>query len=237
MPEPILVGKRAAAIAAAARVPRGTVLALGTGSTAELSLDAIAKRFPDGGGLSCVASSGATEARARALGLPLRPLEEVDGFDLMIDGADEATIRLELTKGHGGALLREKLLARLSREVIIAVDESKMVDRLGARRSIPVEIVPFARPALLRALERRGLGPELRRTPSGAPELTDNGNELVDLVGAGPIEDPAGLDRELKGWTGVVETGIFVGIAHRLLLGRPDGSVEELASPAAPGKP
>ncbi|MHB8351644.1 MAG: ribose 5-phosphate isomerase A, partial [Thermoplasmata archaeon] len=179
-----------------------------------------------------------TELAARALGIPVRSLEEVGRFDLMIDGADEVTDRLELTKGGGGALIREKLLARQSREVIIATDTSKCVRHLGERAPIPVEIVPFARPVLLRDLAAAGYGPRLRHGgPDGGPTLTDNGNELVDLHLAGPVPDPERLDRTLKALTGVVETGIFVGIAHRHLIGRPDGSVEERIAPGPPSKP
>lgn len=230
--------KNAAAAAAAARVRPGMALALGTGSTAQLALRALAARFPDGGGLRAVASSRSTEAAARALGIPVRSLEEVDRFDLMIDGADEVTDRLELTKGGGGALFREKLLARQSREVIIAADSSKWVRRLGERHPIPIEIVPFARPILLRDLAAAGYGPRIRTAgPDGPPVLTDNSNELVDLYLPEPVADPGRLERTLKALTGVVETGIFVGIAHRLCLGRPDGTVEERTASEPPGKP
>ncbi len=238
MSDPRFAEKSAAAGAAAARVRPGMTLALGSGTTAELALRAVAARYPDGGGLRAVASSRATERTARALGIPVGSLEEIDRFDLMIDGADEVTERLDLTKGGGGALFREKLLALRSREVVIAADATKLVRRLGERMPIPVEVVPFARPALLRDLAAAGWAPRLRAAEiSGRPALTDNGNELLDLHLPEPTADPAGLDRRLKAITGVVETGIFVGIAHRLLLGRPDGSVAERTAPGAPGKP
>jgi ribose 5-phosphate isomerase A len=226
--------KMAAARAAALRVRPGTRVALGTGTTATLAIRAIAERFPHGEGIEAVASSRATEALARSLGWPLRSLEEISSFDLMVDGADEVTERLDVTKGHGGALFREKLLARLTREVVLVVDSSKMVDRLGARAAIPVEVVPFAQPVVRRALVDRGLRPDLRRGPDGRPWLTDNANELLDVRPPAPLADPARLDAELRALPGVVDTGLFVGLVHRVIVGHADGSVEERV---APGKP
>jgi ribose 5-phosphate isomerase A len=225
--------KGAAALAAASRVPRGASVALGTGSTATLAIRALAERYPDGGGLATVASSRATEKLARDLGLPVRSLEEGDSFDLMIDGADEVTPRLELTKGGGGALFREKLLARLAREVVIIVDSTKLVPRVGTRVPIPVEIVPFARPTLLPALRADGLGPVLRADAQGQPFLTDNSNELLDLTPAKAVTSAARLEERLRRLPGVVESGLFVGLASRVLVGFPDGSVQERLPPSA----
>lgn len=205
-------------------------LALGTGSTAGEAVRALAERFP-ATALDCVASSRATEELARSLGMPVRPLREDDEFDLMLDGADEVTPSLDLTKGHGGALLREKLLARLSREVWILVDPSKLVARLGERSSIPVEVVPFARPVLARRFALGGYRVRHREEPDGRPFLTDNGNEILDLAPVTPIEDPAAAAAALRAPTGVVETGIFVGLAARVWVGHPDGRVDELTSP------
>ncbi|MCI4334222.1 MAG: ribose-5-phosphate isomerase RpiA [Thermoplasmata archaeon] len=229
--------KSAAALAGAARVHRGATIALGTGSTATMAIRALAERFTDGGDLTCVASSLASEKLARDLGLPVRSLEESDRFDLMLDGADEVTPSLELTKGGGGALFREKFLARLSREVVILVDPSKLVPRVGTRVPIPVEVVPFARPALLRELRGLGLGPALRADNQGQPFLTDNGNEVLDLTPKSMVEDAAGLEALLHGLPGAVECGLFIGLVQRVLVGFPDGSVQERLPPAAHPRP
>jgi ribose 5-phosphate isomerase A len=229
--------KAAAAEAAAARVRPGMTLALGTGSTAALAVRALAERFPDGGSLTAVASSNVTERLARDLGLTVRSLEEDDEFDLMIDGADEVTAELALTKGGGGAFFREKYLARIARELVIVIDHTKLVPALGSRARIPVEIVPFARPILQRRIRERGLDPILRTARDGSPAQTDNGNEILDLQPPEPLEDPESLDGELRALPGVVETGLFVRLAHRAIVGLPDGSVRELVAPTVERRP
>ena len=229
MPEDEIRAKTAAAHAAVERVRPGMRLALGTGSTAAEAVRALADRF-GGTAIDCVASSRATEALARSLGMAVRPLREDDAFDLMLDGADEVTPTLDLTKGRGGALLREKLLARLSREVWILVDPSKLVGHLGERSPIPVEVVPFARPVLARRFAYDGYQVRHREEADGRPFLTDNGNEVLDLTPGKPIEDPGATAAALRAPTGVVETGIFVGLATRVWVGHPDGRVDELTT-------
>lgn len=221
--------KALAARAAASHVRAGQRVALGTGSTTSLAIRALAHAFPGGDRLSIVASSLATERLATELGLPVRGLEPGDHFDVMIDGADEVAPTLSLTKGGGAALFREKFLARLSSEVVIAVDHTKLVPRLGTRHPIPIEIVPFARVKLIHQLTERALSPRLRadRT-SGAPVLTDNGNEVLDLYPENGVEDPARLEHDLRVMPGVIETGLFVGLAHRVYVGLPDGTVQEI---------
>ena len=226
--------KAAAARAAVARVRSGMRLALGTGTTTAFAVRAIAERFPDGGGITAVASSRVTERLAQELNFPVRPLQGDDVFDLMVDGADEVTPQLDLTKGGGGALLREKLLARLSKELVVIVDHTKLVQRLGERVAIPVEVVPFARPVVEHRLKDRRFGTRLRVDgPTHTPWMTDNGNEVLDVTPPTPVENPRLLDSELKGITGVVETGIFCGLARRVYVGLPDGRVEEIL-PAHP---
>jgi ribose 5-phosphate isomerase A len=226
--------KAAAARAAVERYVRpGYRLALGTGSTASHAVRAIRALQP-AEPVDCVASSGETERLARSLGLGVRPLRAEDRFDLMIDGADEVDPHLDLTKGGGGALLREKLLARLSSRLVIVVDASKLVGALGERTPIPIEVVPFCRPVLQHDLSRGGFTVRRRPGPDGAPLVTENGNEILDLVPSGGIREPAELDRELRSHVGVVETGLFVGLAERVVVGEPDGRVRELVrSPAA----
>jgi len=226
--------KAAAARTAVERLVRpGLRLALGTGSTAAFALRAMAELFPKAH-FDCVASSRATEELARSLGLPVRPLVAEDRFDLMIDGADEVTPAFALTKGGGGALLREKLLAHLSIQVAIVVDRTKLVHALGERSPIPVEVVPFARPTLEREFLDEGYRVRWRTGADGKPFRTDNGNELIDLSPRSPIQDPAETAQRLRAHVGVVETGIFVGLAHRLFVGALDGTVEERQAPTPP---
>jgi ribose 5-phosphate isomerase A len=223
------VEKKHAALAAVERVRSGTRLALGTGSTASWMIRVLAEKFPKGKGLTLVASSQASEQLAAELGLSVRPVAEGDQFDLMLDGADEVSPQLDLTKGWGGALLREKLLARLSKEVVIMVDHTKLVSYLGQKSPIPIEVVPFARPILAHDWESRGHRVSLRRVGDGKGIYrTDNGNEILDLRPGKPIADPRAFSDELKGMTGVVETGIFPGMATMVLVAQPDGRIEEL---------
>ena len=219
--------KDLAARAAIRRVHPGATVALGTGSTAAYAVRALAERFPKGG-LDCVSSSLATTELAVSLGLSVRALGEDDQFDVMLDGADEVDPHLAMTKGGGGALLREKVLARLSKEVLILVDHTKLVPRLGTRAAIPVEVVPFARPAVAKHLRERRIASVLRAGSDGTPRLTDNGNEILDLTPPGPIDDPAALEQELRGIPGIVETGLFLGLASRVYVGLPDGTVHEI---------
>jgi len=210
----------------------GLRLALGTGSTAAQAVRAIAEKFPQGK-FDCVASSRGTEELARELRIPVRPLRGDDKFDLMLDGADEVTPSLDMMKGGGGALFREKLLARLSASVVIMVDPSKLVDALGERASIPVEVVPFARPILERELAVDGYRVRLRVGHTGRPFITDNGNEILDLSPREPIREPTTAAEAIRRHTGVVETGIFAGLASLVVVGFPDGRVEE-RRPATP---
>ena len=226
--------KRAAAAAGVARVRPGSRIALGTGSTAAMAIDLLAERFPGGpGAVTCVASSTASEQQARRRGLTVEPLRSSDSFDLMLDGADEVDPHLALTKGGGGALFREKLLARLTREVVILVDDGKLVPRLGDRFPVPVEVVPFAVPYVLGELVRLGLPHEatVRAHPAG-DYRTDNGNAVLDVRFPGGLADPRSTEGRIEGIAGVVEVGLFVGLAHRVVVGRSDGSVEE-RTPAA----
>ena len=162
----------------------------------------------------------------------IRALAENDEFDLMIDGADEVTPQLALTKGGGGALFREKFLARLSKELLIIVDHTKLVDRLGTRAAIPLEVVPFARPVVARRLTARRFGVRVRAGPNGGAYRTENGNEVLDLRPPAPVDDPRGLEEELKAEPGVVDTGLFVGLASRVYVGLPGDTVDEITAPA-----
>ncbi|MCW6167075.1 MAG: ribose-5-phosphate isomerase RpiA [Thermoplasmatales archaeon] len=230
-PESPEIAKEAAARFAVDQIGIERRIALGTGSTAAWAVRALAERFPGAPGFTFVASSRATEDLAKDLDLPVRALREDDRFDLMIDGADEVSTALDLTKGGGGALFREKFLAQLSHRLVIIVDEGKLVDHLGTRHPIPIEVVPFARPVVANELAAEGWTVRLRGGASGPPFRTDNGNEVLDLMPRQPLSDPRATHEALRSHTGVVETGIFAGMAERVLIGHPDGRVEERRRP------
>lgn len=221
-----LDGKRAAAEAAVALVESGMRVGLGTGSTASLFVEALARRRLD---IVAVPTSEATRRQAEALGIRLATLEELPELDLVVDGADEIDPALDLVKGGGGALLREKLVAAASTRMVVIADASKRVERLG-RFPLPVEIVPFGvettRRRVAACLARHGLpdGATLRAGTAG-PFVTDGGNLILDLA-LGAIPDAAGLGADLKAILGVVEHGLFVGLASRALIGGPGGVME-----------
>lgn len=231
--EGLALEKDRAARAAVRQVRPGMRVALGTGTTAAYAIRALAERYRSSGGDAVVASSPASETLAKELGMEVRPLAADDAFDVMIDGADEVTPSLALTKGGGGALFREKLLARLSKELWIIVDHTKLVDRLGSRAAIPIEVVPYAREVVATELTRRRFGVSLRPGADGKPYRTDNGNAILDLRAPGPLEHPQELERELRAITGVVETGLFIGMTRRVFVGLPDDKVEEITAPDA----
>jgi ribose 5-phosphate isomerase A len=216
--------KQIAAEHGAGLVESGMVLGLGSGSTATLAVQAIGRRLGEGRlrHVSGVPSSSAIAAVARESGVPLTTLDEHPVLDLDLDGADEVDPNLNLIKGLGGALLWEKVVAAASRRVVIFVDESKLVDRLGTKAPLPVEVIPFGWRTHLALLESLGGKPELRINPDGRPFVTDEGNYILHCRFEG-IADPAGLDAKLLTRAGVVGTGLFLGIAHQVIIGRPSG--------------
>lgn len=219
--------KQAAGARAAEFVQDGMCVGLGTGSTVLFVLQRLAERArQDGLRFVGVPTSLDTERKARALGFQLATLAEVNRIDLTIDGADEIDASLDMIKGGGGALLREKVVASISQREVIVVDRAKVVERLGVRFPLPVEVVPFARPVVGRALHALGAQPALRRLPSGDVFLTDNGNEILDCAFAGGIADARALERAIADLPGAVESGLFIGLAHGLVIGDEDGTVE-----------
>lgn len=221
-------GKRAAGRAAADLVVDGMRLGIGTGSTIAHFLEAIAAR---GVVVAGVPTSEATAARCRELGIELLDLADVDRLDLAVDGADELTAELQLTKGGGGALLREKVVAaRADRFVVIATPD-KVVPRLGASFPLPIEVVPFAVPAVRRDV--LALGADLV-APRGDGYLTDNGNVVLDARFPAGIDDVHVLDVALDLVPGVAGHGLFVDMADAALLGAPDGGVERLEAAGRP---
>lgn len=218
--------KAAAGRAAAALVADGMVVGLGTGSTAEAMLGALAERIAaEGLRVQGVPTSEATAETARSLGIPLHPdYPERLANDLTLDGADEVDPRGQLVKGGGGALLREKLVARAASRLVIMVDPSKHVEHLGPGFPIPVEIVPFGWKETVARLESLGATPRLRMA-GGQPYRTDGGHYIADCSFP-VINDPAVLELRLKSALGVVETGLFVDMADQVLTGRPDGTCD-----------
>ena len=218
--------KRLAGRAALREVESGMRIGLGTGSTVRHFLDALGEALAQGKlrDLQGVPTSEATAARARELGIPLRELHEAAPLDLAVDGADEVDSNLDLIKGLGGALLREKMVVQEARRFVVIADPGKMVRRLGTQAPLPVEVVPFGWRSHLTFFQVLGAQPRLRtRGESGEPFLTDNGNHVVDLTFPNGISDPRGLQESLRGRAGVVETGLFLGMVGRVLIGSPEG--------------
>ncbi|PFH33016.1 ribulose 5-phosphate isomerase [Besnoitia besnoiti] len=236
-------------------VKSGMRLGLGTGTTAKFVVDRIGQKMKEGTlkDILCVPTSEATRKQAEALGIPLTTLDSIDGrLDVAIDGADEILPpALGLVKGRGGALLREKIVAAASKTFIVAADGSKLVENgIGSTGAMPVEVTAFSSSytkrviANLPVVRRHGGRAEFRRragvSSSSGEELkeedrfvTDNGNYIVDLYFTEIVKDPQELETELKKVAGVVETGLFLGLASACLIGKPDGSVQTMTAQRA----
>ncbi len=214
--------KQQAAEAAVAEVADGMVLGLGTGSTAALAVAVLGARVQAGLRVVGIPTSERTAEQARALGIPLASFAEHTRIDLTIDGADEVhTGTLDLIKGLGGALLREKIVAAASRRMTVVVDESKLVAALGGVR-LPIEIVAFGWQATAARLRDAGADVAIRQGAEGTPFRTDGGNLIADCAFAA-IAEPAALHAKLKAMVGVVETGLFIGMATRVIAGTQAG--------------
>jgi len=218
--------KRLAGERAVDHVREGMVVGLGTGSTVYYAIQRLAERVRAGLKVRCIPTSHETEKLSRELGIPLADFSRVSDLNLVIDGADEVDPECNLIKGGGGALLREKLVASASRRVIIVVDETKLVEHLGAS-PLPVEVVPFGWQVTLKKLEGLGCKAALREQDR-KPFLTDNGNYIIDCR-FGRIADPTGLEQELDRIPGVVECGLFIGLADLVIIGRREGKIDEIS--------
>ncbi len=229
--------KKEAAKAAAQLVHNGMIVGLGTGTTAAYLVSELGRRVAEEGlRFTGVPTSERTAEQARSLGIPLTTLADIKEIDLTIDGADEVQQgTLALIKGHGGALLREKIVAAASKRMAVIVDKTKLVKRLGGTLAVPVEVVPFGWEATERKLRAMGAGTELRPGVDDKPYVTDGGHYILDCA-FGPIADPKKIARELDETVGVVEHGLFLGLAKQVFIGGPDG-VKILKQGTNRGKP
>ena len=214
--------KRRAAVAAAARIESGMVVGLGSGSTAALAVEALARRLASGAlrDIVGIPTSAATQRQATALGIPLGSLEQHPVVDLTVDGADEVDPDGNLIKGLGGALLREKIVATASRRLVIVVDPSKLVPRLGTRAPVPVEVVAFGAGTHTAAIRALGAEPVIRLAADGTPFRTDEGHLTLDCRFPQGLIDPKSVHAALRARVGVVETGLFLGLHPEVVVGR-----------------
>ena len=212
--------KKQAGIKATEYVKDGMIVGLGTGSTAKHVVDAIGARVKEGLQIKAVPTSKATATQAKSLGIPLLDINDVEYIDVVIDGVDEIDPEFNAIKGGGAALFREKIVASLGHEVIWIMDESKLVDKLGAF-PLPVKILPYGYMVVYRQLEALGLNPVMRMA---GDELlvTDNGNYIVDLHTGVPA-DVEGIRKQLADIVGVLETGQFLKMCNRIIVGTDDG--------------
>lgn len=216
--------KQKAAEQAVGYVTSDMVVGLGSGSTVKFALEFLGEAVTSGKlkNIVGIPSSSRTEDLANTLGIPLTTFEENPHIDLTIDGADEVDPRLNLIKGGGGALLREKIVAQASDRNIIIVDESKLSPALGTLWAIPIEVIPFALPLEMGFLKSLGASPKIRGAGDETPFITDEGNRIIDAH-FGPIEDVQGLADQLNQRAGIVEHGLFLGMAAEVIVAEKDG--------------
>jgi len=200
----------------------GMVLGLGTGSTVYYFLQELGRMVREGLRITGVPTSVQTAQLATQLTIPLTTLDDHPYLDLAVDGADEVDDDLNLVKGAGGALLREKITAASAVRVLIVVDESKVVHQLGARYPVPVEVVPFGHTPATRALEGLGAQVTLRRGADGQTWVSDNGNYILSCY-FGPIADPVALQKQLLAIPAVIDSGLFIGMTDTVLIGHAEG--------------
>lgn len=216
--------KENAASFAAKYVQSGMIVGLGSGATATLFLERLAERLNNGdiSAIIGVPTSTVIEARARELNIPLSTLEEYPAVDLTVDGADEVDPQLNLIKGGGGALLREKIIAQASKREIIIVDEGKLSAQLGTKWHVPIEVVTFGWRTQFEWLTQLGASVVMRERQEGLPFITDQGNYILDAK-FGQIADPVALAKKLTHRVGIVEHGLFVNIASEVIVGMNEG--------------
>lgn len=221
--------KRAAGLTAVRLVEDGMRIGLGTGSTTAFALEEIGRRIREEGlQVVGVATSSASEHLARRFGIPLTTLDDLEYLDIAVDGADEVDPKLNLIKGRGAAHTREKVIVACAERFIVLVDESKLVDRLGSEAPVPVEVLPMAARPVERELVRLGAETELRLgARKDGPVVTDQGFWILDAR-FGPMDDPERVDHLIKRIPGVLDHGLFLGMATDVYIGQVDGSVRQL---------
>ncbi|MBI3784995.1 MAG: ribose-5-phosphate isomerase RpiA [Deltaproteobacteria bacterium] len=214
-------------------VPDNSIVGLGTGRAATEFVRALGERARQGFRVRGIPTSEATTKVAQEYGIPLLRLDEVESIDITVDGADEVDPNLDLIKGYGGALVREKIVAAASKREIILVGSEKLVAVLGSRGKLPVEVIPFAYSLCRRRLADLGLRPALRQA-NGAPFASDGGNYILDC-GTEPIRDPQELETSIRAIPGVLGSGLFLGMTERVIVGD-ENEVRELTrkSPSLP---
>lgn len=217
-----IIAKRAAGEAASYLVLPGMLVGLGTGSTAAFFIEFLGKRCREEGlKIRCAASSIETYNHAKKLNIPMTDDHTIEELDMTIDGADEIDPKKNMIKGGGGALFREKILAKSCKEFVVLVDENKLVKELGAH-PVPVEISPFAYKTTLFRIKEGGYQGVLRLNRDASIYVTDNGNYIFDIQ-FNTIKDPESEDRKLRSITGIIETGLFYNVAKRVVVGYQDG--------------
>ncbi len=224
-PQLAAIGARAAGL-----VDRQQRVGLGSGRAAEAFVRALGQRVrQEQLDIVGLPTSLRTEALAREVGIPLGNLEQIEALDIAVDGADEIDPSLNLVKGGGGNLLREKIIARLAERLVIVAGGEKLVDHLGQRFPLFVEVIAFAAPVIIRVLEKLGATVSVRRAANGGIFLTDNGNPLLHARFPAPgfPPDAAALDRQLHDTPGVVETGLFLHMAQTVIIAHADGRIEQ----------
>lgn len=226
MENPAVNGKKIAAGKAIEYIKNGMTVGLGTGSTAYWAIQGIGEMVKNGLSIRAIATSIQSENLARELAIPIVPFSEIGQLDVTIDGADEVDQQLNLIKGGGGALLREKIVASITKFYVIIVDESKLVEHLG-QFPLPVEVTPFGWEVIQRQLQQLGCTPKMRMKDD-QPYLTDNQHYILDCS-FGLIADPARLHEQVSAITGVMEDGFFINMADIVIAGSPGGDTRVLA--------
>ncbi|MEE3235497.1 MAG: ribose 5-phosphate isomerase A [Candidatus Latescibacterota bacterium] len=218
--------KETAGIRAAEYIDDGMVVGLGTGSTADFAIRALGKRVENGLTVKTIPTSIASEKLARSLDIPLTNFKDHPVIDLTIDGADEVDPQLNLIKGLGGALLREKIVASSTIRQIIIIDTSKQVKKLGIRSPLPIEVIPFSWPLAFKELTEHDLQPKLRQTKTGQMFKTDNGNLIIDCNFPDGINNPSETNDWINKLPGVIENGLFVELTDLVIIGQDNGDCQ-----------
>ncbi len=218
------LAKKAVANTAAEFVEDGMLVGLGSGSTAQFFIERLAKRCKEGLSIKAVASSKTSGVLAKKHGIPLIDIEKISTLDLTVDGADEIDSEKRMIKGGGGAFVREKIVAAMSREMVVIVDESKLVPQLGTRK-LPVEVLPFAHNATAHHLAKGGYKGSWRKNPDGSHYITDNQNLIFDIQFDEPCSGPEKEHDALLRIPGVIDTGFFFNLAGRVIIGFFDGQI------------